>query len=134
MTEIIMEFPLLPPSLNDWLKMSRRIRAKQSLKRAMHFECLCALHRRYGPGGVAWATQPRRLTITVIRRRLLDHDNFVGGCKPLVDVLVNLGLLIDDRPSALIGGKGEYYQEKAAGRQPMTRVEIAWEEKEIDGV
>lgn len=49
---------------------------------------------------VPQATSKRRVTIRRIigyRQREFDHDNLVGGCKPLVDALVRDGMLIGDR-------------------------------------
>lgn len=49
--------------------------------------------------GVPTANCPRRVTITRLYgkgRRPYDRVNFAGGCKPLLDTLVNLGLLYDD--------------------------------------
>jgi Holliday junction resolvase RusA-like endonuclease len=47
----------------------------------------------------------------------LDHDNLVGGCKPLVDALVKVGLIADDRPGLVTV---TYEQERGAG----CRVEV----------
>jgi len=41
--------------------------------------------------------------------RELDHDNFVGGCKPLQDTIKEKGIIVDDRPEWL---ETEYYQVK----------------------
>jgi len=40
----------------------------------------------------------RMVTIVSHRRKILDDDNLRTGCKPLVDVLVELNLLRDDSP------------------------------------
>jgi hypothetical protein len=32
------------------------------------------------------------------RRREFDHANLVGGCKPLIDVLVSMAIIVDDAP------------------------------------
>jgi hypothetical protein len=47
------------------------------------------------------------------RQREYDYGNLVGGCRPLVDALVRLRWLVDDRPACLLA---EYMQRKAAGR------------------
>ena len=41
-----------------------------------------------------------RLTLRITRRaaRLLDADNFAGGCKPLIDQVRYAGLIPDDSP------------------------------------
>ena len=38
------------------------------------------------------------VTIHVYRRRELDFDNLVGGCKPVLDALVNIRFLRNDSP------------------------------------
>lgn len=37
-----------------------------------------------------------RVTVTRIGKRSLDHDNFIGGLKPLLDGLKDHGLIMDD--------------------------------------
>jgi hypothetical protein len=39
-----------------------------------------------------------RLTITLHRRRLLDHDNAVASCKPVIDACRKCGLIYQDSP------------------------------------
>jgi hypothetical protein len=123
---ITLTIPLVPPSLNTLLRLGRRISAKQKISRDLWVACICALHQQSGMVRPPLALEPRRVKITMIRRRLIDMDNAIGGAKPLLDVLVKTGLLMDDRPSALIGGGAEYHQELAKGRSPMTRIEISW--------
>lgn len=43
----------------------------------------------------------RKVTITSYRRSLLDHDNYTGGLKQLIDVLRKLGFIQDDSPAWL---------------------------------
>lgn len=38
----------------------------------------------------------RIIRITSTRKRLLDHDNLVGGCKPIMDTLKKQGYIVDD--------------------------------------
>lgn len=45
------------------------------------------------------------------RCRPFDHGNLVGGAKPLIDALVNLGYLKNDDQKHFLGS---YHQEKAA--------------------
>lgn len=50
------------------------------------------------------ATHKRRATFTRMfgdRMRPFDYANFVGGLKPLVDAMVECGLLVDDSPKML---------------------------------
>ncbi len=40
-----------------------------------------------------------KVRITSYRARFLDHDNLVGGAKPLVDAMCRQGLIKDDSPA-----------------------------------
>lgn len=42
------------------------------------------------------------------RKRAFDFANFVGGCKPLIDALVEAGLFVNDSPKYFLG----YYQQR----------------------
>jgi Holliday junction resolvase RusA-like endonuclease len=39
-----------------------------------------------------------KITITSRRYRKLDYDNYVLGCKPLVDAIKKRGYIVDDSP------------------------------------
>jgi hypothetical protein len=69
--------------------------------------------------------QPGHRCVKITRRgsRTLDHDNLVGGCKPLLDALVKVGLIEDDTPELVTV---EYAQERGAG----CRVEV-WDERRV---
>jgi len=47
--------------------------------------------------------EPERATLSILslRKRLLDHDNLVGGCKQLIDALCSEGFIYDDCPNWL---------------------------------
>jgi hypothetical protein len=53
--------------------------------------------------------------------RQLDHDNFVGGCKPLIDALKNVGLIWDDSPSYC---RVKYTQHQIGTKRARTVVSI----------
>lgn len=63
--------------------------------------------------------------ITRIGKGTLDYGNLVGGCKVLIDRLVNLGLIVDDSPQWLT----ESYDQRrcAKGEKPRTVVRIEWD-------
>ena len=42
--------------------------------------------------------EKKKIIITSVRVRLLDHDNLVGGCKGLVDAMKRLEMIVDDSP------------------------------------
>jgi len=51
------------------------------------------------------ATGKRKLTLERFGWKILDEMNLIGGAKGIVDNLVQLGLLVDDKPSDLeLGG------------------------------
>jgi hypothetical protein len=55
----------------------------------------------------------RRVTVTRLYgkgKRTFDNINFAGGCKPLIDTLVNMGALYDDNPTFL---EDHYLQAKS---------------------
>lgn len=86
-------------------------------------------HRKSWQGIVALAfgkrkktQEKRKVTITSYRKRDYDHDNFVGGCKPVIDALVKVGWLWDDAPKWV---DVEYIQARVAkGEEAYTEVEV----------
>ena len=72
-------------------------------------------------GGEGEWPELRYLVVTRHSSRSLDYDNFIGGCKPLLDALVREGLLFDDSPQWL---EAEYRQEKCARIDARTEVEV----------
>ena len=65
----------------------------------------------------------RKVTARITRggSRELDHGNFVGGCKALVDALVACGFLFDDAPRYC---EIEYVQEKTTRKNEFTRIDL----------
>lgn len=82
------EFDIATPSLNDLHQNKWQIInwKKKFLSRMKNYEIL-ALRKK----------QKRYLTIQRHGSRILDDDNFYGGCKPLIDAIKEKGLIIDDR-------------------------------------
>lgn len=130
---ITFELPTVPPSLNVYKGMHPM--AQHRLSRKLWADVCTALVAQGHAtrmrvvelkGRRAWlalrspATGARNVRILRRHRRTcdeLDHDNLVGGCKPLVDALVKVGLLADDRPGL---ATVTYDQERGAG----CRVEV----------
>lgn len=48
--------------------------------------------------GLVWSSW-RITRIFGGRQRAFDYGNLVGGCKPLPDALINLGIIVDDDPA-----------------------------------
>jgi len=61
------------------------------------------------------------LVIIGVRKRELDFDNFVGGCKQLVDALTHEGFIWDDDMKHL--GIPKFIQRKASkGESPCVSI------------
>lgn len=112
---LCIEFPLPTPSLNQLQRM--------------HFHAVRQLRDRYERffrvyANVTNRARPRefkRLTIVRFGQRELDHDNLVGGCKPLIDALERAKLIYSDAPGFL---RVEYRQKKARPRGAKTVIAI----------
>ena len=114
---ITLELPTAPPSLNQWQRMHWAKRSRTDGR--ILAEVSSALCQRVAPKSVLRvsarymretgalislaaefrAKGHRRVKITRRGSRTLDHDNLVGGCKPLVDALVKVGLIENDTPA-----------------------------------
>jgi hypothetical protein len=111
---------LLPGLVTD--SLNRDLRAHWAVKRRRSETWAATLLGLYGRGRAA--RRQARLTITSYRRRqIADHDNFVGGLKPLIDVLVRLGWLVDDSGAWLVHGA---HRQEHDWESPRTKVEIAY--------
>jgi hypothetical protein len=53
--------------------------------------------------------------------RTYDNDNFIGGCKPLVDILKAYAVILDDKPSTW---RGYYRQERSPDGVDRFRVQL----------
>jgi hypothetical protein len=69
-------------------------------------------------------TRTGRVTLRITRHacRLLDADNFAGGCKPLIDQIRYAALIPDDDPASV---ELQFCQEKVGKKYlEMTTIEI----------
>nr|WP_320131982.1 hypothetical protein [uncultured Holophaga sp.] len=62
----------------------------------------------------------RRLTIERHARGTLDEQNLIGGAKGIIDDLVQLGLLVDDKPAFLELGRPVQARLQKGERRPYT--------------
>jgi hypothetical protein len=64
-----------------------------------------------------------RIILRIVRKapRLLDADNFAGGCKPLIDQVRYAGLIPDDSPDKV---EIVFVQEKVKKGEEGTLIEI----------
>ncbi len=112
---LTIEFPLPTPSLNQWQRM--------------HFHAKKRLRDRYTTLFRVYATQitkakPREFKrVRIVRHgvRMLDHDNMVGGCKPLMDALERAELIYSDAPQYVAVS---YEQQKASATRTKTVVSV----------
>lgn len=77
------------------------------------------------------ATSPRKeessrhyvIRITGFRKRILDPDNFSGGCKYVIDGLRYAGLIPDDTPEAIILETGQVKVKEAGDERTEIVIE-----------
>jgi hypothetical protein len=62
-----------------------------------------------------------RVTITIYNARQYDRDNAWGACKPILDAMKALGLIVDDRASYC---ELEVRQEKSTRKDKRTVIEV----------
>lgn len=111
--ELIIELPVTPSNNKlvgkRWAKLNYQ---KKFMKCLSGYELL-ALKKK------------KKAKIKVIRygSRLLDEDNFIGGLKPLLDTIVKLGLIVDDRPEWL---ELNYKQEKCKRGEEKTVIILSY--------
>lgn len=92
MSEVIIKIPMRTPSLNEMLREHWAERAKEKKT----WQQWMMKTRKIGFARV--------VQITSIRRKKLDFDNFVGGCKEVIlDNLKATGWIEDDGPDDILG-------------------------------
>lgn len=134
---IVLEIPTAPPSRNQLDKMHWAARARlatvfkrevaqfsPSMMRAVVLETRGKYGRAKSLGFVLKNRAKGHRFVRIVRRYRsaryeLDHDNLVGGCKPLVDALVKVGLIEDDTPGLVTV---TYEQERGTGCRVEVRV------------
>lgn len=89
---ITLSIPEPTPSLNEhkWKHWSHH----KKLRR--HWSTLVMVAKIQAGGINGHHPQHAHVAVTRFGKRSLDHDNFVGGCKPLFDGLKDHGLILDD--------------------------------------
>lgn len=107
---IVVSMPLKVMSLNELLRVHRF--AHRRLRRQWERALIAFSGRRFaGPF--------TRIEIASYRKKLLDYDNLVGGCKLLLDAIRALEWIEDDDPDAI---KVDYRQVKAAEESTLVRL------------
>lgn len=84
---MIIEFDIATPSLNKmvgrWVGSNWK---KKFLSRLQGYELIKSKKCR------------KQLKIQRFGSRILDEDNYHGGCKKMIDAIKEKGLIVDDRP------------------------------------
>lgn len=113
---ITIQLPFATPSQNvyqrwHWRERNRYRDTVTSLIRAHLLATLAALPR----------VAPYRVGLEVLRQGLrdMDYGNLVGGCKPVLDALVKVGVLYDDAPKWV---REHYDQERVPRGRERTRL------------
>jgi hypothetical protein len=113
-----------------WRIVIDELTPSQNKFKGMHHHAYRRLRERFcswimvgmANGGIPRASGKRTLRIVryaKTKRYLLDRGNFIGGCKPLLDAAIAMGLIVDDTEDML----DDIYEQRVAERgQP--RVEL----------
>lgn len=109
------EIPMPTPSLNVLVRMHyQAIKRLRDQYTTILRAAATSIHRAK-PG------QFRKVWIERRGKRLLDHDNLVGGCKPLVDALERSGLIWRDNPRFV---EVKYSQSTISAKRACTLVVV----------
>lgn len=85
-----LSFPIIPKSLNVKLR-SHRFQNDREMKSWAGLIALETLHKR-PPAPLEYA----KIRLVRYSHRMLDFDGLVGSMKPIVDALVEAGIICDD--------------------------------------
>jgi Holliday junction resolvase RusA-like endonuclease len=87
-----------------------------------------ALYRKYQaeitarfPAVVDRVKGRKKVSIIYYTRRMQDADNFLASLKPLLDVMVTLGIIEDDSPSHI---DLDAYQDVTSGRAYLVEIKV----------
>jgi len=109
------EIPIPTPSLNTLLRMHPHAKKRLRDQYTTILRAAATSIHKAKPG------QFRRVWIERRGKRLLDHDNFVGGCKLLVDALGRADLIWSDSPRYLTV---KYTQATTSAKRACTLVVV----------
>jgi len=88
---MILIIPAVPDSLNKLLRKHWAVRRKYNQMWNVYIRCTI-------PFAPDRNRRKRKVHIHQTRVRLLDADNLVGSCKPVIDALRKWNILYDDKP------------------------------------
>ena len=122
---VIIEVPRATPSANQLRRRYRNSFAYKRLQETWQTEIACKIRpgiRAEIERFVLKEKPKMRVLIQLTKPRLYDLDNFVGGCKPIIDSLRKLGLIHNDSPYWL---DLQVEQIQRSKMRPFTRIEIS---------
>ena len=106
-----MTLPFASPSLNELLRWHWSKRRKYHDHVCMLLRMQVRMHR-YAP-----ADKRMQMELLRVGKRIIDADNLIGGCKPIVDALVKETLLVDDSPKWLDGSYSQLVDRRSQWTQ-----------------
>ncbi len=112
---VIFSVPIVPPSPNALRRAYRDRFAYRRLRMTWESYLFAALSldARNELRSLAHRKAKMVVTIEIVHGQLYDEDNLVGSVKPVLDALVNIGVLADDS-SEYLKLRVEQRQQKSA--------------------
>ena len=96
MKKATISIPVLTPSNNELLRMHEFQRPRLKINYMKEIQvAVSEMGMEIKP---LRCPVRRRVEIISFRKRKCDHDNFVGGLKPLIDAIKDLRMIWDDSP------------------------------------
>jgi len=91
---------ILPITIKSRNALDRQHWAKKSVLKK---EYALLIRNQMRLNNIEEVTEPKKLNLNIVstRKRLLDYDNLVGGCKQLIDALIEENYIYDDSPKWL---------------------------------
>ena len=125
---LVLTIDTVTPSLNEHLHWAAYGRVKAALQTKITEALYAASAASQTPlSSLIMRGQCKaELEVTSYRHAILDHDNLVGGAKPLIDALRDLKLIVDDKPEWLVAT----YDCRVDRKNKRTSIVLEWDEDE----
>jgi Holliday junction resolvase RusA-like endonuclease len=94
----LITLPVKIKSLNEMYK------AHWAVKKRLKQEYALLIRNQMNINKIRKISEPEKVSLYILsfRKRKIDYDNLVGGCKHLIDALCDEGFLYDDSPKFII--------------------------------
>ena len=122
---LVIEVPRATPSANQLRRKYRNSFVYRRLQETWQAEIACQIRPAVRAEILRFVVEENpkmRVLIQLTKPRLYDLDNFVGGCKPIIDSLRRLGLIHNDSPHWL---DLQVEQIQRSKMRAFTRIEIS---------